>query len=189
MMSKPLIIGASVSADRATNSPGKRLALRYTPATEIETIAMGGMPSTKILPMVKDADLQDRSIVVGLDFFFWDSALPSPRPTIQGLQNLVERTSATNIPLVLGEVPELLPGLQPSRVAINKAIVEMSNYAANCSVMNFDELLQQVLRDGYLLVKGRKYTLQELVPDGLHIGPVLSEELANRLALKLAEKN
>lgn len=189
MMSKPLIIGASVSADRATNSPGKRLALRYTPATEIKTIAMGGMPSTKILAMMKEADLKDRSIVVGLDLFFWDSALPSSRPTIQGLQNLVERTGALSIPLVLGEVPELLPGMQPSRMAINKAIVEMSNNAANCSVMNFDLLLQQVLSDGYLLVKGRKYTLQELVPDGLHMGAVLSEELANRLASKLQEKN
>jgi hypothetical protein len=189
IMLKPLIIGASVSADRATNSPGKRLALRYTPATEIKTIAMGGMPSTKVLPMVKAADLKDRTIVIGIDLFFWDSALPSSKESIQGLQRLIERTSALNIPLVLGEVPELLPGMQPSRVAINKAIVETCKATANCSVMNFDLLLQQVLNDGYLSVKGRKYTLQELVPDGLHMGAVLSEELANRLASKLAEKN
>lgn len=188
LMAKPLIVGASVSADRATPSPGKRLALRYTTPSEIKTIAVGGMPSIKVLPSVKTKDLQDRSIVIGLDLFFWDSTLASPTASIQALGKLMEEAKGLKLPVVIGEVPELLPGMQPSRVAINQAIHKQCTSTKNCYVMKLDTLLKQVLSDGYLSVKGRKYTLPELVPDGLHLGPVAGEHLANRLAMLLEEK-
>lgn len=188
LMQRPLILGASVSADRATASPGKRLALRYTKPTEIKTVAIGGMPSTKVLPSVSSKDLADRSIIIGIDLFFWDSTLQTPTASVEALKKLIAQAERMNVPLVVGEVPELIPGMQPSRVAINQAILKQCESSKNCYVMKLDSLLKQVLRDGYLNFKGRKYTLRELVPDGLHIGPIAGEEIANRLAALLEEK-
>jgi hypothetical protein len=51
----------------------------------------------------------------------------------------------------------------------------------NCYVMAFDELHRQICRDGYLVIKNRRFTLRELIPDGLHLSEVAGQELMDRL--------
>jgi hypothetical protein len=84
--------------------------------------------------------------------------------------------------LVLGEIPALLPrGRQPHREKLNKAIHAKCVASENCYVMAFDELHRQIRRDGYLVIKNRRFTLRELIPDGLHLSEVAGQELMDRL--------
>ena len=116
-MKKPLITGASVSADWLSDSPGKRLALRHTPKSNIKVIARGGNTSATTVATLKDSDLKDRTSVIAIDAFFWDSTLATSKASVETLRKLVERTEKLGIPLVLGEIPLLLPHWQQSACA------------------------------------------------------------------------
>src|SRR5688572_12287197 len=88
LLEKPLITGASVSADWSTSSPGKTLALRYTEKANIRTIAFGGRPGREVIKDIRPQDVKDRSIIMAVDFLFWDSTLSETGPSIKALDSL-----------------------------------------------------------------------------------------------------
>jgi hypothetical protein len=180
LFAKPLIIGASVSADWGTQSPGKRLALRYTHLGQIKSFAKGGRPGVETLRAFPTSGFDDRSVILGLDLFFWDSTLPSVEATLTAMSRLFEISKELQIPLVLGDIPELIPGYQPHRTRLNRELHERCRKAL-CTLMPFDRLHRQVLHDRFFEVKGKKYTLDQIVPDGLHLSADASDELADRL--------
>jgi hypothetical protein len=181
LLQKPLIIGASVSADYNSLSPGKRLALRYTASENIRSVAQGGRKGVDTLAALQESDLSGRTIVLGLDLFFWDSTLPSADESIKALQNFIQKLQSKNIPVVLGEIPELLAGRQPGRPALNASLHAQCEKYPRCAVMPFDDLHRQLMRDGFLVMKGRRLGLMDIVPDGLHLSDDASEDLADRL--------
>lgn len=181
LMQRPLIVGASVSADWASKSPGKLLALRYTDESQIKTIAFGGKSGSFVLKKVAEETLRDRSIIIGLDLFFWDATLRSPDESLREMKRLLQLAKANEIPIVLGEVPMLLPGMQPQAALINRELNKACEIYDKCTVLPFTGLLMQVLSQGALDYKGKRYTLKELVPDGLHIGPIASAYIADTL--------
>ncbi len=183
LMQKPLLVGASVSGDHSANSPGKRLALQYTKRENIKTIAQNGVGSFKILQSLREEDVMDRTIIIAIDLFFWDSTLNEVESSLEKLNQLTQMAKKYQVPLIIGDVPELIPGWQPQRKILNAAI------QAHCSRMNYcyhislDDILLNVMRHGYIVSAGRKYSLGELVPDGLHLNAVGSEIIAERLKL------
>jgi hypothetical protein len=181
IFNKPLIIGASVSADYLAESPGKRLAKRYTKSSEIVTKAIGGRAGRDLLPTLAAKTFDDRSVVVGIDLFFWDSTFRDPKPSLAALDRLMTDVKKRNLPIVLGEIPGLLPSRQPQRAALNAAIHKACASYENCYVMPFDDLLSRIMKDWSLEIKGRKYSLLELVPDGLHMGDVAGDYLADMM--------
>jgi hypothetical protein len=183
----PLILGASVSADYGTLSPGRRASLRYTEPSRIQVMAQGGTPGVEMVGRVRAHDLQDRSVVIALDLFFWDATLADPSRSLAAVQRLTQWTAARGIPLLLGDIPELLPGRQPQRVRLNQAIRAQCTRTLQCRCVPLDALHQQVLRDGFLAIHGQRYTLRELVPDGLHLSPPASEFLAETLVALLRD--
>ncbi len=185
MMHKPLIVGASVSADWATKSPGKLLALRFTDESHIQTIAFGGKSGRDILKNVSEETLQDRTIVIGLDLFFWDATLRTSAESLGELDRLMHAVEKRQIPIILGEVPLLLPGMQPQAAAINQALHAACLHYEQCTVVPFTSMLFKILRDGSLTYKGSSYGLRELIPDGLHIGPIASRYIADSIYEKL----
>lgn len=186
---KPLITGASISADWASLSPGKRLSLRYTDAKEIRTLAKSGNPSTEILKTVTRDAIKDRSVVIGFDLFFWDSALPSQTKSIEEMKRLIQTTKELNVPLVLGDIPELLPGRQQGRRELNQMIHRYCKVESNCFLVRLDDLHRQVMRDRALTVDGKRYSFKELVPDGLHIGDVAGNFLADYVLKAVKESS
>jgi hypothetical protein len=178
-LGRPLITGASISADRLTTSPGKRLALRYTKSDQIQTVAFGGRTGKEIIKALSPGALKDRTAVLAVDLFFWDSILPQAGPSIEALHHLIDQVKEKNIPIVLGEIPELLPGHQPSRGQLNAAIKEASKSYDKCYVMPFSRLFSKIKKDGFLKIGNRHYSFFDLAPDGLHIGEKASEYLAN----------
>lgn len=181
ILEKPLITGASVSADSNSLSPAKKLALQYTSASQIKTLAFGGRPGAQTIESLSNTVLSDRTSILALDFFFWDSTLTSAEKSLKALRELKFKAAQLKIPLVLGDIPELLPGNQSNRNKLNEAIRAQCTRQQNCFIMPFDDLHRQVLKDGYFLANGEKLSMNQIVPDGLHLSEKAGNELASRL--------
>lgn len=178
----PLIVGASVSADYQTQSPGKRLALRYTEEKNIHVMAQRGKPGKEVLQNLKMESLKDRTAIVGLDLFFWDSFNGSPMESLKAMEKLFKMAKSKNIPLVLGEVPELVPFYQKSVFAINDKMKELCQDYSSCKILPLNQILRKTLSDGFIVQGGKKYSIEALLPDGLHLATPASEYLADRVA-------
>lgn len=179
LLKKPLITGASVSADYGSPSPGKRLASRYTGADSIRTIAFPGRPGREIIKSLAPDKLRDRTSVLAVDFFFWDSTLADPAPSLEALRKMMSWVEKAKLPIVLGQIPELLPGRQPQRARLNEALRKACESYPSCYLMPFDRLHREIVRNGSLTIKGSRYSLKALVPDGLHLSDTAGNYLAD----------
>ena len=177
-LSRPLILGASLSADWATASPGKRLALKYTNLKSIHTHAFGGRTGKSVISSLAPGALEDRTCVIAIDLLFWDSAQKSIHPTVQAFERLMLDVIRLQLPIVVGEVPTLMPALQPHAERLNAMLTRYQTSYSGFFVMPFVQLYAVLLRDGELQIKGRTHNAAELASDGLHIGDVASEHLA-----------
>jgi hypothetical protein len=180
-LQKPLIVGASVSDDYLTDSPGKTLALRYTKRDQIKVIARNGTPGREVLKSVSASAVKNATVIIGVDLFFWDSLAPSPDESLKAMSRLVSLATQQNIPIVLGEVPELMPSRQHSVYSLNKKMQELCQNYSQCKILPLNAILHKTLTDGFLLQDGKKYGLDTLLPDGLHISKPASEYLADRI--------
>jgi hypothetical protein len=181
MLSHPLIVGASVSADYYTKSPAKRLALRYTTLDQISILARNGTPGKLTIVGITPELLHDRSIVIGLDMFFWDATQVDAVPSLAAIEKLVALTQTAKIPLVLGNVPSLMPALQPRRAMINAKIASVCQPENGCYMLDLDSIFHKTMHAGGVIFRGKHYGLQDLLPDGLHIADVAAEYLADSL--------
>ena len=178
-LSRPLIIGASVSAGAGTVGPGTRLSLRYTQGSNIQIFARGGTPGAKLAAGLNENLFSGVSSVIAVDFLFWDSTLEDPAPSFEALGKLLSLSQARGIPVVLGDVPELLRNGQPSRQRLNEMIRASCTLARHCQVLALDQLYTKLQREGTLEIRGRRYTQQEILPDGLHLSAPASEHIAD----------
>lgn len=188
VLKRPLITGASVSADVGTASPGKQLARRFTTEEQIKTIAFSGRPGVETIQSITPDILVDRTMIIAIDFFFWDSVQLGSRSSQEAIEKLVEMAEEKDLPIVLGEIPELLPGRQLSRQALNEKLRDTCESYPRCYLMPFIELHERVLRDGYLEINGKNRTMKELVPDGLHLADETGEYLADVMENLLTRK-
>lgn len=143
-----------------TNLKSKSLLLSLaTSLLPVLASAAPGIDSTKNeaatlqKPLITGASVSqtavgDRTVVIALDFLFWDSVLPETKPSLKALDKLIELSRSRSIPLVLGDVPELLPGRQRSRAALNAAIRERCTIARGCHLLELNDLHRRIVRDG-----------------------------------------
>lgn len=181
---RPLIVGASVSADYRTESPGKIVALQYTELNKIKVVAQNGQPAKEMITRITENSLKDRTAIIGFDLFFWDSFQSTPEPSLKAMEKLFKLAKAHHLQLILGEVPELVPHYQKSVVKINQQMRKHCNAYGNCKIIPLHKITLNVLNDGFISHNGKKYLLKELLPDGLHISRPASEYLAAEI-LKL----
>jgi hypothetical protein len=182
-----LIVGASVSADWNTSSPGKRLGRKFGGPNSPVTVARGGAPGKEMIHQMNGKLLKDRSAIIGIDFLFWDSVESSTQSSILALQKLIQLGQEHKIPVILGNIPELLPGRQISRKYLNQKISEACERLENCFLMNLDQLHQQVVKEG-LRIGNQVYSIEDLVPDGLHLSDVAAHYIAERIQNVIADK-
>lgn len=179
LFSKPLILGASISADWAAMSPGKRLAHRHNQESQVQVLARGGQTGASVLGLLRSHDLDDRSIVIGFDLFFWDSTRADVSASLKKMEALVADAEKRKLPLVIGDIPELAPGFQPARKVLNKKLRELAAKSPLMRLIPLEKLYLQVLADGFVEIRGQRFTFFDLVPDGLHIGDVAADFLAD----------
>ena len=183
---RPLIIGASVSADFKALSPGNRLALRYTQPANITTFARFGRPAARVLPALPARMLEDRTIVVGLDLFFWDSLSPLPGRSVKLLQKLMAQVRERQIPIVLGEVPQLIAHLQPGRARLNAALRAECAAYEQCYLMPLNQIHEDLVHHALIGAGGVVFSVTDFLVDRLHLSDNGSEYLAN-VMLQLLE--
>lgn len=179
IFSRPLILGASVSADHGAVSPGKKLALQFTAPSRIHTIARSGGTSDRIWRAVRNRAFEDRTVVVALDLFFWDSNFGSQR-TFTVLEDVVAKARANGSYLVLGDIPRLV-GTQTMRDTLNTAIYSQCSKYSKCKVLSLDRLHRNMVSRGGYQVGRKFYSLRELLPDGLHPSDMGSQVIADHL--------
>ena len=181
VLETPLIVGASVSGDYFVESPGKILALKYTSPRQIQVLTQRGKTSTEILKHFSEKSVKGRSIIIGIDLFFWDSFHSLPQLALQQLEKIVNLAEKNKIPLVLGEVPLLSPLMQKSSSVINKKMHELCRRTTQCFILPINKKKKKTMADGFLNHEGQRYDLRSLIPDGLHIARPASQFLANQI--------
>ena len=150
LFSKPLIIGASVSAGYGTNSggPATILSRDLNPDAEITNRSISGATSfagTSYSP--KDLP----SIVMGFDMFFWDTVRNSCDENFETLTRaFFKKYQSRGVPMVIGKIPVGAPFPMGIRMAgraactskINALIEEECTIEKNCIVYDPKDCLE-----------------------------------------------
>lgn len=110
------------------------------------------------------------------------------KEVLNALEKVVSLSKKHDLPLILGEIPELLPGRQANRAALNRDIDKACREYSKCFVMPFNELHKKLVKQGYLDVNGKKLTVRDIVPDGLHLSKSASDFLADTLLKLLSNR-
>ncbi len=185
----PLILGASVSAGYAAPGPGTILSKRYTEPHNIKTIAYNGTPGHTVLKNLSQQSFKDRSVIIGVDLFFWDSIYPTGPASVAALEQLVKDAEGARIPIILGDIPDLLPGMQGQRPLLNQMLQEACARYSQCYLVPLSEVFQQIQRDRHLVYQTKRYTIRDLLPDGLHLGPIASAYVADLIENMMAARS
>ncbi|MFI5362417.1 MAG: SGNH/GDSL hydrolase family protein [Elusimicrobiota bacterium] len=182
LFQKTLVVGASVSSDFKTASPGRRVARRLGTEAELVERARPGATGAEIVSTLTDADFAKASVVVGIDLFFWDSRRDCQTGLV-AVDLFFKKAAEHRTPVVVGNIPALRTGLfgigGSCREALNARIA--SACSENCVLIDLDRLWTQAAKNGSLIVAGRKLSTSELLPDGLHLSPEASELVADRI--------
>lgn len=193
LFSRPLIVGASISAEYFAPSPGRLLAEKWVKKPDVNVIAKGGASAVRINQRLSRANFKDRTVVVAVDYLFWDSVAAKSQAgvtsSIKALQNLIDLSTAKKIPLVIGDVPDLMAGVQPARAELNRELLSRCGVKDQCYILGLNVLYQEVKKRGYLALKDRQLSVAEVLPDGLHISREASGELANRIETLITGKS
>jgi hypothetical protein len=140
LFSKPLIIGASVSAGYGTSSggPASILSRALNPDTEIINIAFNGATSDRFM---RGTPKNLPSLIMGLDMFFWDTVLNRCGGDYeQETRNFFECFQSRGVPMVIGKIPTNAPfpigvrlaGTRPCTTKINRLLDELCTPEKNC---------------------------------------------------------
>lgn len=181
-LDKTLIVGASVSAAPLEKNPAKRFLRSRGYLGGVTTHAFSGAPGARVLKQLKRSSLDGVTAVIGVDLMFWDSVigLGDPREGAAFLKGFFNEVKARELPIVIGNIPAF-HDLQIHRETLNEVIrKECTSYERAC-ILPLDKLFEDVSLEG-VLHEGRRYTLSELLPDGLHPSPVAAEAIALEIA-------
>ncbi len=185
VFSRPLIFGASVSAGYGTPGPGDVAGRMLKPRENITNIAKNGAQG-RYFKNLNPQSISKYTVLIGVDFMFWDSALNDPTESIMALRHLVWSANKAGVPLILGDVPMLSPIFQREavRVRINQEIHAQCRASRHCFVIGMEKLHRQAQNEG-VAINGRIFHVRDLMAfDGLHLTALASHYIA-RLILGL----
>lgn len=178
VFSRTLILGASVSRGYATEGPGTRAAKRF--GGKVENLAEDEAPASDFDEEITQEFLAPYTAVIAIDFLFWDSGNVFFNGQSKGkFDELVEAAAERGIPLVVGDIPQLI-NWQLSRDTLNRHIYATCKPEKRCYVLPFNQLHAQAKGEG-LVIRGKRYTFEELADDGLHLNEIGSEYIADRI--------
>lgn len=176
-----LVVGASISADLKTASPGRLLARKAGAESSLVSIARAGAPGSEVVAALTASHVKAATVVIGVDLFFWDST----RGCASGLaavDSFFEMTRAPCAPVVIGNIPALRTnGDRPCREQLNLRIAAACKAAPACFLLNLDRMFQDASSPAGLLSDGRRYTLDDILSDGLHLSAAGSRLVARRI--------
>lgn len=180
---RPLILGASISANLKTRGPADR-ALTQLGLGHVEPmrLAANGQTSRELVEKLVLPHFERASVVLAIDMFFWDATLPSLKRSLSALERFVELTKTFEVPVVVATIPEVAwwP-FQAVRSELNLALRSAAARHPHFKLLDLETINHDLQRDGGFTLGNRRYTLEEVAPDGLHLSAYACEYLAERL--------
>lgn len=180
-LSKTLVVGASVSAAPVEKNPAKRFLREHGFLNGAFTHAFSGHPGAKVLGQLRKSMLDGVSAVIAVDLMFWDSVfgLGDPLESKAFLRGFLNEVKSRGLPIILGNIPRF-HDLQVHRDDLNEAIAKEVGRYEKARLLELDRLFLEVSKSG-LEFQGRRYSLRELLPDGLHPSPAAAEGIAREI--------
>lgn len=150
--------------------------------------------------------LDDASAVIGIDLFYWDAAWEYCDHTIPRINALIQNLRHRKIPLILGTVPLENPELvtwnylgslreyiwtPPEANCVRKInSLLQSNCKADrgCFLLDLHGIIENLNSTGSLQMRnGRKFSLTQVRPDGVHVSSYGSEFLVQEIIKSLQQ--
>lgn len=180
VLRKPMIVGASVSAGFGTTDPGTRAALRYTSAGNILNTAVAGAEGVSMNWWSVDY-VAKQSIVIGVDWMFWDAVLDDPSKSIAQLKQNLAIARAARVPVIIGDVPrlDLRVYRQKSRDRVNGAIHSLCKESRGCYILPFARIYDGMLAGNMISYRNEHFDWWHLSSDGLHLNATGAEYMAD----------
>jgi len=200
LLGHPLVTGASVSAgydvdarrDPSLLSPGILAALSVgTPRASILWKAKDGARGTELVPKLPDSDYNSCSLVIGVDLFFWDS-VPDSGANVRAtcarrtaiVSQFFARLRKAHIPIVIGNIPNLLGTFVSQSCAddLNARIVSECQLSGptRCRILDLRRI-HELAEKGQLVIGDRHVSLEDLLPDGLHLSELSANYIKDRI--------
>jgi hypothetical protein len=151
--------------------------------------------------------LDQASVVVGIDLFYWDAAWEYCKFTEARIPALIQNLRARNIPLILGTVPEENPELvtwnswgsyreyiwTPPAAhcleSINRQLHRYCRVQEGCFLLDLHGIIKKINAQGSLtMADGKVYALPQIRPDGVHVSTLGSLFLAREILRSLAQR-
>lgn len=140
LFSKPLIVGASVSAGYGTGTggPAAILSRSLNPSANVTNLSVNGATS---MISTNRRMRETPSVVLGFDMFFWDTARGLCDETYEkNTREFFKRYQDQGVPMIIGKIPVNAPfplgvrlaGNQPCTSKINRLIRELCTPDKNC---------------------------------------------------------
>jgi hypothetical protein len=196
LFARPLVAGASISADHKSVSPGRVLARRYGSEAAIVKVARAGRYGRETVPLLTDERLKAASVLVGVDLFYWDGtdADPACAAGLSAINDLLSRASRVGTPLILANLPLLprnlfdrafgIPAPTHCRERLNAKLAD-SCVSPGCHLVDLAAVYREIDDRGGLVIGGKIYGPLWLLPDGRHPGPLASGYIGDRIIDKL----
>lgn len=188
LFQKPLIMGASISSEYTkVQSPGKKASLNFTAADQITVFAQPGRRGVDILAAATDDIYAGKSVMIGFDLFFWDSTNKLPNASAGALWLLMHKLWVNHVTVILADVPAMHPENQPGAALMNQEIHAACAAQPACILLPLDAMFRGAAEKGYIEYKGQRYTLQDFLPDGLHLSEIGSQAMADMILETVAK--
>lgn len=181
----PLIMGASVSSGFLTKGPGTiatETIMGHDTSYNIARNGARGMYFANINP----GSLAPYSLILAVDFLFWDSSHEDTTKSEAALENLVVSAQKARVPLVLGDIPDLyFFQNEQSRKNLNQKIRKLCRKQNGCYILEFEKLHTEASNEGIIFGK-YLYKFFDLTFDGMHVNGVGSHYIAQKIIDLLA---
>lgn len=184
LFSRPLILGASISAGYKTQDggPGTILARLINPAAQITNLAFNGATSVQSTTQV-DFNSYNPSIVLGFDLFFWDAARGQVGPKFEAnTRRFFKFFHERKIPMIIGKLPIIDLPFGPQAEIIKESAKKVNSLLEEICTLENNTLLYDPL-DCLLNMNSPDY-----FSDSLHLTNQGNEFCARFLAREAAYK-
>ncbi len=170
LFSKPLVIGASVSAGYGTSSggPAAILSRRLNPDADVRNLAFNGATSSSFTEAIPSTM---PSVIMGFDMFFWDTAFNRCGGEYEEqTRSFFQRFQSRGIPMVIGKIPTNAPfplgvriaGSRPCTARINRLLDELCTIENNCLLYDPNDCFQAMRTP--VSSGGQSYFLDQMHP-------------------------
>ncbi len=181
VFSRPLIIGASISAGYGTRDggPGAVFARLINPEAKITNLAYNGATSVASTAAL-DVSAHSPTVLLGLDLFFWDAVLGQTGSRFEAsTKKFFDQLRDRDLPAILGKVPvfDFPFGIRAEVIGqhVRKVNALLEEHAERAKkVLLYDPLSCLLKMDGsdhfsdglHLTRKGNEFCAQFLLEDG-----------------------